>query len=110
MATRNPRRIGFAAFFATVYRAEHRHPANLALHILGVVAGLALIVASLTVWPLWSALAFPLVHVLPGLVGHRLFDRDAAVGDVRVTRSDYPLWWFLLANHLMAARVLAGRW
>jgi hypothetical protein len=100
----------FKSFYATAYRSEHRHPANLALHMLGVVAGLALIGASLTIWPLWTALAFPVVHVVPGLLGHRLFDRDEAVGDVRMTRQDYPLWWFLLANHLMAVRVLTFRW
>jgi hypothetical protein len=50
------------------------------------------------------------VHVLPGLLGHRLFDRDKTIGDVRLTRTDYPLWWFLIANHIMAARVLALRW
>lgn len=100
----------FRQFYATTYRADHRHPVNLALHIIGVFAGIALIIASLTVWPLWTIIGFPLVHVAPGLLGHRLFDRDAAVGDLRLTRTDYPLWWFLVANHLMAARVLTLRW
>ncbi len=103
-------RLSFSQFFATAYRADHRHPVNLALHIIGVFAGIALIIASLTVWPLWTIIGFPLVHVAPGLLGHRLFDRDAAVGDLRLTRTDYPLWWFLVANHLMAVRVLTLRW
>lgn len=103
-------RLSFRQFFATAYRADHRHPVNLALHIIGVFAGIALIIASLTVWPLWTIIGFPLVHVAPGLVGHRLFDRDAAVGDLRLTRTDYPLRWFLVANHLMAVRVLTLRW
>jgi hypothetical protein len=105
----NPR-IDFKTFYETAYRSDHQHPANLALHIVGVIAGLALLVASVTVWPLWSALAFPVVHVAPGLLGHRLFDRDEALGDVRLTRTDFPLWWFLIANHLMAFRVLTLRW
>jgi hypothetical protein len=100
----------FKSFYETAYRSDHRHPANLALHIVGVVAGLALIGASFTVWPLWTVLAFPVVHVVPGLLGHRLFDRDETLGDMRITRTDYPLWWFLVANHLMAVRVLTFRW
>jgi hypothetical protein len=110
MISERDKQASFTQFFATVYRSDHRHPINLALHIIGVVAGLAVIAASLTVWPLWTALLFPAVHVAPGLLGHRLFDRDDAVGDVRLTRTDYPLWWFLIANHIMAARVLTFRW
>jgi hypothetical protein len=100
----------FWDFYRTVYREDHRHPANLALHIIGVFLGLALIAASLTVWPWWAMIGFPVAHALPDLLGHRLFDRNAAVGDVRVTRSDHPLWWFMIANHLMAAQVLTFRW
>ena len=110
MAEKANGRISFGEFYATVYRGDHQHPANLALHIVGVIAGLGLIAASMMVWPWWTALGFPIVHVAPGLVGHRLFDRDEALGDVRLTRTDFPLWWFLIANHLMAARVLTFRW
>lgn len=110
MDTPTDTRSTFSTFYKTTYRTDHRHPANLAMHIIGVVAGLAVIAASLSVWPLWAALVFPIVHVVPGLIGHRFFDRDQAVGDLRLTRTDYPLWWFLIANHLMAARVLTLRW
>lgn len=110
MQQESPVPMTFKSFYATAYREDHRHPANLALHSVGVVAGLAVVAASLTVWPLWTMLAFPVAHVAPGLIGHRLFDRDEAVGDLRITRQDYPLWWFLVANHLMAARVLTFRW
>jgi hypothetical protein len=103
-------RMSFHDFYATVYREDHQHPINLALHIIGVFAGLGLIGASLTVWPLWAMLGFPIAHVAPGLIGHRLFDRDDEVGDIRLTRTDFPLWWFLIANHLMALRVLTFRW
>jgi hypothetical protein len=102
--------LTFATFYRTVYRDDHQHPANLALHIIGVFLGLALIAASLTVWPWWTMIGFPVLHGLPGLIGHRLFDRNAAVGDLRVTRQDHPVWWFIIANHLMAARVLTLRW
>jgi hypothetical protein len=107
--TRN-RQANFAQFLATTYRSDHRHPLNLALHIIGVIAGLAVIAASLTAWPLWTIVLFPIAHVVPGLLGHRLFDRDETVGDLRLGRTDYPLWWFMAANHIMAARVLTGRW
>jgi hypothetical protein len=103
-------RMNFKTFYQTVYRSDHQHPINLALHIAGVFAGIGLIAASLTIWPLWTALGFPIAHVAPGLIGHRLFDRDEALGDVRLARTDFPLWWFLIANHLMAARVLTLRW
>jgi hypothetical protein len=110
MANSAKERASFKEFYATVYREDHRHPANLALHIVGVLAGLGLIAASITVWPWWTVFGFPIAHVAPGLVGHRLFDRDQILGDIRLTRTDFPLWWFLIANHLMAARVLTFRW
>jgi hypothetical protein len=103
-------RMTFKQFYATDYRADHQHPANLALHIIGVMLGLGLIVASLTIWPLWTLLGFPVVHAAPGLIGHRFFDRDEAVGDVRLRRTDFPLWWFIVANHMMTAQVLTARW
>jgi hypothetical protein len=28
---------------------------------------------------------------------------------VRLNRKDHPLWWFILANHLMTLRLLLGR-
>jgi hypothetical protein len=104
------KQMPFTEFYATAYRDEHRHPVNLALHIVGVFAGLGVIAASVTISPWWTAFGFPIAHVAPGLLGHRLFDRDEDVGDLRLTRADFPLWWFLVANHLMAARVLTFRW
>lgn len=102
---------GYAAFYAAAYRDDHRHPVNVALHMVGTVAGLALLggAAAMVINP-WLALAFPIVHAAPGLIGHRLFDRNEGVGDLRVTRSDYPLWWFIRANHRMTWDVLTGQW
>jgi hypothetical protein len=97
-------------FYVRVFRAEHRVPANIALHMAGVVAGIGLLVASATVIAGWWALLFPVVHAVPGLIGHRLFERDIATGDVRVTRTDFPLWWFIIANHRMTFDVLTGRY
>lgn len=101
-------RPDFATFFATDYLAEHHHPANVALHVCGTLAGMALIALALTIWPWWTVLAWPLVIVLPGLAGHRLFERNAEVGDLRIARKDYPGYWFLIANHVLTARILTG--
>jgi hypothetical protein len=102
--------MDFAGFYTDVFRPEHRHPANIAAHVIGTAGGLAWLgAAGLGLLPSWAAIAFPLVHAVPGLIGHRLFERDAAVGDVRLNRKDHPLWWFILANHLMTLRLLLGR-
>jgi hypothetical protein len=109
MTTTLPR-PSFSAFYRGDYAADHQHPANLALHALGTVAGLALLaVAALGAISPWWALAFPVVHAVPGLLGHRLFDRNTEVGDLRVLRSDYPGYWFIAANHIMTAGLLLGR-
>ncbi len=99
----------FRLFYVDHFRAEHRHPANVALHLLGVLLSAALIVGVLWRGQLWLALAYPFVHAAPGLLGHRLFERNAAVGDVRITRDDFPLWWFIVGNHILLAEVLSGR-
>jgi hypothetical protein len=67
------------------------------LHVLGTLLGL-----------LWvaSSLLFPAVHAIPGLIGHRLFERNEAIGDLRVSRKDYSLWWFIRANHQMTLQML----
>jgi hypothetical protein len=46
------------------------------------------------------------VHAVPGLLGHRLFERNAAVGDLRVTRQDHSPLWFIAANHRMSWELL----
>lgn len=109
--TATPVAATYADFYAGPYRTDHRHPANLALHMLGTALGLALLAAAAfqVIGP-WWALAFPVVHAAPGLIGHRLFDRDDRLGDLRINRSDYPLWWFIRANHHMTLDVLIGRW
>ena len=101
-------RTNFNSFYRDHFIPEHTHPGNIALHVFGTLAGLALIAASFTIIPSWWALLFPLVHVGPGLIGHRLFDRNEAVGDMRVLRRDFPLWWFVLGNHRMTARITLG--
>jgi hypothetical protein len=103
-------RPSFAQFYRGDYADDHRHPANLLLHALGTCAGLALLwVAAVGSIAPWWTLAFPIVHAMPGLIGHRLFDRNADAGDLRVLRTDYPLLWFIAANHIMTLNLLRGR-
>ena len=101
-------RPSFDTFYREIFLPEHRHPLNVALHIAGTLAGLVFVVAVLAApWAWWPALLlFPLVHAAPGLIGHRLLERNAAVGDARWRRTDYPGWWFMLGNHRMTAERL----
>jgi hypothetical protein len=99
----------FMTFYREVFLEEHTRPANVLAHMFGTFLGLAWLAASLVVGPIYWAIAFPVVHALPGLIGHRVFERNAAVGDVRITRKDYPNAWFVLGNHLMTLEVLLGR-
>jgi hypothetical protein len=100
----------FPIFYQEHYLAEHKVPANVALHMLGTIMGLALLaVAMIGAVSPWWALAFPIVHAAPGLIGHRLFERNQAVGDTRITRTDFPPHWFIAANHIFLFRMLIGR-
>lgn len=98
----------FDTFYREHFLGEHRHPGNIALHVFGTITGLLCLVAGLTFVPLWWALLWIPLNIVPGLIGHRLFERNEAVGDVRLTRTDFPKSWFLLGNHLMAARLIGS--
>jgi hypothetical protein len=100
----------FETFYLTVFLAEHQVPANVFLHVVATVVSAAFVVwCAFSPWP-WAAMAYPIVHGTPGILGHRLFERSLAVGDVRVTRTDYPLWWFIVANHRLTWEVMTGRY
>lgn len=94
-------RIPFETSYREVFLPEHRHPLNVALHIGGTLAGLAWIPVALSAPGLWklSVLLFPVVHAAPGILGHRLLERSAEVGDARWRRTDYSPWLFIVANH-----------
>jgi hypothetical protein len=103
-------RLPFRRFYREVFLAEHRHPINIALHAGATLASAAYVVAVLAYSAsAWWLLLYPAVHAVPGLVGHRLFERNANVGDVRVLRRDYPAIWFIAGNHLMTLMLLSGR-
>ena len=97
----HPQTIGFWAFYKDHFQAEHQHPVNRGLHVFGTLLGTAFVpVALLSAWP-WLALLYPVVHAAPGLLGHRLFERSAQVGDVRVLRRDFSPLWFIAGNHVL---------
>ena len=95
-------------FYRNTFIPEHQHPANILLHVFGVAASAALIVFAVYSGEWAWGLLYPVVHAAPGLIGHRLFERNAEVGDVRLNRTDHPLWWFIIGNHLMFLDVLFG--
>ena len=99
-------RLRFNDFYQRVFLVEHRHPTNVSLHVFGTGLGVAHLVAMVLLGLPWLALAFPVVHAVPGLIGHRLFERDATVGDIRVIRRDHSPLWFIAANHLMTFELL----
>lgn len=101
----------FDAFYSTVFLDEHRHPVNAALHVFGAIVSTVAVGAALLAPGAWkfTALLYPVIHAAPGLLGHRLFERNVEVGDIRVTRKDHPAWWFILGNYRMTADLLLGR-
>ena len=102
--TTNPK-IGFNDFYRNHFLPEHQHPATIGLHVFGTVLGtLFLGVILLSSWP-YLAVLYPVVHAVPGLIGHRLFERNAAVGDLRVLRKDFSPLWFIAGNHVLTYEV-----
>lgn len=104
------RRPGFRHFYREHFTAEHQHPANIGLHVFGTVASAGFMVFVLVSPAPWLALLYPVVHAVPGLVGHRLFERSTEVGDVRVLRRDFSPLWFIAGNHLLAVEQARAGW
>ena len=102
--------LRFNDFYTQVFLPEHQHPLTVALHVAGTLLGLIWLVAMPTLgWPwLWLVLLFPVVHALPGLMAHRMVERNAAVGDIRITRKDYSPLWFIAANHRITWELLSS--
>ncbi len=103
-------RPSFRQFYKAVFLPEHRQPVNIALHVFGTLASGAWVGWAMVTHTWWALVLYPVIHAAPGLLGHRLLERSAALGDVRVTRTDFPPWWFIAGNHVMTWDVLCGRW
>jgi hypothetical protein len=91
--------LAYPDFYNEVFLPEHSQTLTIATHVFGTVMGVFWVIACIAFGYYFWLLLFPLVHAAPGLIGHRLAERNAAVGDLRVVRKDFPLWWFIRANH-----------
>ena len=94
-------RLPFGRFFSQVFLKEHTHPINVVLHVLGTASSIVLVVYVIAQRRPLALLLWPVLNIVPGLIGHRLFERNSDVGDMRFMRTDYPGMWFLLGNHVM---------
>jgi len=99
----------FKKFYEETFLFEHQNRFNRYFHYLGVYLSLMVFPLALYLSNAFILLAYLPVHGIPGLVGHYLFERNNAVGNVRVDRKDYPISWFILANNWMAAQSLFGK-
>lgn len=98
--------VAFREFYTDHYLRDHKHPANVALHVAGTLGSATFVIVALASPMPWLALLYPAVHAVPGLVGHRLFDRNPEVGDVRFVTGKFPNLWFIAANHILTATLL----
>jgi hypothetical protein len=112
----NQSKMTFWNFYDKVFLAEHQHLANVAFHVVGTLAGLAYLITiplfaatQKAPWMIGLLPLFPVVHAVPGLIGHKLFEPNPDVGDVRVFRKDYPTYWFLFGNHVMTMNIFLLR-
>jgi hypothetical protein len=99
--------INYSQFYNSVFLAEHRSTIAIATHVFGTVLGLAWVAWALYAHHYWLLLAFPILHAVPGLIGHRIAERNPDVGDIRITRKDFPLWWFIVGNHQMSWELIS---
>ncbi|MDX1958332.1 MAG: Mpo1-like protein [Leptospiraceae bacterium] len=96
----------FFKFYQDVFLKEHSHNGTIILHIIGTILGILWIPFTVFYLPIYLILLFPVVHALPGIIGHRIFERNENVGDLRVLRKDFPLYWFIIANHILTYEIL----
>ena len=88
---------------------EHQHPINQGLHVVGTIGSTVFAAAALISSRPWLALLYPIVFTVPGLLGHRIFERNMDVGDMRITRKDFPPHWFIIGNYLLSYELLLGK-
>jgi hypothetical protein len=96
----------FMKFYKNNYLKEHSHNGTICFHVFGTILGIAWIFFSMFYINLIWIILFPLIHALPGILGHKIFERNEDVGDIRITRKDFPLIWFIFANHILTYQIL----
>jgi hypothetical protein len=99
----------YSDFYKNTFLPEHTHKVTITTHVFGTLLGIFWLVACVLLGHYFWLLLFPIVHAVPGLIGHRIAERNAEVGDARVTRKDFPLWWFIRANHQMTWNLMLRR-
>jgi hypothetical protein len=102
-------KLSFDEFYEQVFLPEHQAPYNRLAHLFGTFLGLMWVALCLANAWFWLLLLFPVVHAVPGLIGHRIFERNPAIGDIRVNRKDHSPLWFIAANHRLALDFILGR-
>ena len=99
----------FWDFYRQHFLPEHQHPINQGLHVVGTIGSTVFAAAALISSRPWLALLYPIVFTVPGLLGHRIFERNMDVGDMRITRKDFPPHWFIIGNYLLSYELLLGK-
>lgn len=99
----------FLTFYYETFLFEHQNRSNRYFHYFGVYLSLCVIPVCIHFSNPFVLLAYLPIHGVPGLLGHYLFEKNKDVGDLRVNRKDYPIYWFIAANNLMAFQALVGK-
>jgi hypothetical protein len=99
----------FIQFYNETFLHEHRRPINRMFHYIGVYLSLSVIPLAVYFSNPFLLLAYLPLHGVPGLIGHYFFEKNNKVGDLRINRKDYPIFWFIAANNLMAFQAISGR-
>lgn len=98
-----PRIRSFEEFWP-YYLGEHRSAASRALHYVGTVSSLGVLLAGIFVSP-WCLLAIPFVGYVPAWVGHFGIERNqpATFGYPGWSlRGDYKMFWLAITGRLGA--------
>ena len=96
----------FMTFCYETFLFEHQNRMNRLFHYVGVYLSLSVIPVAAYISNPFFLLAYLPLHAIPGLLGHFFFEKNDEVGDLRINRKDYPIYWFIAANNLMAFHLL----
>lgn len=97
-----PARYQSFAEFYPHYLAEHRHPTDRVLHVIGTSLAFLTLLSSLILRQPWGLLLVPVFGYGFAWIGHFVFEKN------RPTTFQYPLY-SLLGDILLVKDVLTGR-